>query len=89
MHNYFPKVHQVRNEAENGGKKESMVILGRFFCTSRNQLDSYYHLALLMSLVGKTKLQSIPQQTALWSSSGESLGSVEHLKIHLKVFCLL
>lgn len=54
--------------------KESMVILGRifFFLTCRHQLDSYYHLALLMSLVGKTKLRSVPQQTALWSGSGES-----------------
>lgn len=45
-----------------------------FFFTSKNQLASYYHLTLLMSLAGKTKLLSIPPQTALWSRSRESFG---------------
>lgn len=54
MHNYFPETYQVRYEAENGGRI-SMVTSGRFFFMSANQMDSYYHLELLMSLVWETK----------------------------------
>lgn len=65
-----------------------MVTLGRFF-TSRNQLASYYHLALLMS-------ESIWENKAAQHSTadcgpglGSPLGSGEHAKIHFKVFWLL
>lgn len=39
---------------------------------SANQLDSYYHLELLMSLVRETKPLSTPQQTAPHPRDGGS-----------------
>lgn len=88
MHNYFPEMHQVRYEAENGGRI-SMVTSGRFFFSmSANQLDSYYHLELLMSLVRETKPLSTPQQTATQPRAGGlSGGSAEHWQTHCKAFC--
>lgn len=59
----------IRSEIAKNGGKSPWWPQADFFTTT-NQLDSYYHLALLMSLVGKTKLLSIPQQTALQSRTG-------------------
>lgn len=79
----------IRSEMKQRSGERVHGDLRQVFFTCRNQLDSYYHLALLMSLVGKTKLLSVPRQTALGPGLRSLRGSAEHLKIRFKVFCLL
>lgn len=65
-----------------------MVTSGRFCFMSENQLDSYYHLELLMSLVGETKpLTKHPKADCTAAQGWGSWGTAEHWQMHFKIFC--
>lgn len=90
MNNYFPEAYRVRYEVENGEmnlRGDLRQISLSFFFTRANQLDSYYHLVLLMSLVRETKPPITPQQTTAaqgWGGLGG--GAAKHRQMHFKVF---